>query len=189
MLAAARKLFEERGYAGTSMAAVAEEAGVSTESVYAHFGSKRALLGELFRRAVRGSDPAPVPEQGVPRRLAAMTDQREQLGLFAADIVPRLERGAPLVAVLAAAAQSDAELAELLATLQADRLRNLSVLVDALVANGPLLLPAGEALETVWALASPELYRLLVHLRGWTPRRYEEWLTDSLAGLLLPQHR
>ena len=92
---------------GTSVAAVAAAAGVSPETVYGHFGSKRALLGELFRRAVRGADPAPVPEQEVPRRLAAVTDPEEQLRLFAADITPRLERGAPLIAVLAAAAQSD----------------------------------------------------------------------------------
>ena len=187
VLAAARKLFEERGYAGTSMSAVADEAGVSPESVYAHFGSKRALLGELFRRAVRGADPAPVPEQEVPRRLAATSDQQEQLRLFAGDIVPRVERAAPLVAVLAAAAQSDPELARLLATLHGDRLKNLQVLVDALAVNGPLRLPAGEALETVWALTSPELYQLLVRQRGWTSSRYEEWLAGSLVGLLLPE--
>jgi AcrR family transcriptional regulator len=178
-------LFRERGYVGTSMAAVAVEAGVSPETVYGHFGSKRVLLGELFRRAVRGADPAPVPEQEVPRRLAAMTDQREQLRLFAADITPRLERGAPLVAVLAAAAQSDPELAELLTRLHADRRRNLRVLVDALAAGGALRLPVDDALDTVWALTSPELQQLLVRERGWTRQRYEEWLVASLAGLLL----
>jgi AcrR family transcriptional regulator len=185
VLDAAERLFKERGYVGTSMAAVAVEAGVSPETVYGHFGSKRVLLGKLFRRAVRGADPAPVPEQEVPRRLAAMTDQREQLRLFAADITPRLERGAPLVAVLAAAAQSDPELAELLTTLHADRLKNLRVLVDALTAKGALRLPADDALETVWALTSPELHQLLVRERGWTRQRYEEWLAANLAELLL----
>ncbi len=185
VLDAAERLFKERGYVGTSVAAVAAAAGVSAETVYGHFGSKRVLLGELFRRAVRGADPAPVPEQEVPRRLAAVTDPEEQLRLFAADITPRLERGAPLIAVLAAAAQSDPELAELLATLHADRLKNLRVLVDALAANGALRLPADDALETVWALASPELQQLLVRERGWTRRRYEEWLVASLARLLL----
>ena len=82
---------------------VAEEAHVSAETVYARFGNKRALLGELVRRAVRGRDHAPVPEQRVPEALAAVTDQHEQLRLFAADIVLRLERAAPLVAVVAGA--------------------------------------------------------------------------------------
>ena len=187
VLDAAERLFKERGYAGTSMAAVADQAGVSPESVYGHFGTKRVLLGELFRRAVRGADPAPVPEQEVPRTLAAATDQREQLGLFAADIAPRLERAAPLITVLAAASQSDPELAKLLTTLHADRLSNLQVLVSALTTNGPLRLSEGEAVETVWALTSPELHQLLVRLRGWTRRRYEGWLATSLAELLLPE--
>lgn len=187
VLDAAEKLFKEHGYAGTSMAAVADQAGVSPESVYGHFGSKRALLGDLFRSAVRGADPAPVPEQEVPRRLAATTDQRQQLGLFAADIAPRLERAAPLITVLAAASQSDPELARLLTTLHGDRLRNLRVLVEALAGNGPLLLPTDEALDTVWALTSPELHQLLIRQRGWTRPRYEEWLATSLAELLLAE--
>jgi TetR/AcrR family transcriptional regulator of autoinduction and epiphytic fitness len=186
VLDAADRLFRERGYDGASIAAIAEEAGVSAESVYGHFGSKRVLLGALFRRSVRGEDKAPVPEQRGPRTLVAVTDQREQLRLFAADIVLRLERAAPLVAVLACASRSDPDLAQLLTTLHDDRLRNLRVLVDALTANGPLRIQEDEAVETVWALASPELHQLLARERKWDRARYKDWLADSLAKLLLP---
>ncbi len=117
--------------------------------------------------------------------LAEVADQREQLRLFAADIVLRLERAAPLVAIVACASRSDPDLAQLLATLHGDRLQNLGVLVDALTASGPLRLQGDEAVETVWALTSPELHQLLVRERGWTRRRYEAWLADSLAKLLL----
>jgi AcrR family transcriptional regulator len=184
VLDAAAALFRQRGFEGASVAAIAAEAGVSPETVYARFTNKRTLLGELVRRAVRGDDPAPVPEQAGPRALAASTDQREQLGLFAADIAMRLERAAPLVAVVGGA-RGEPELAELFARLHADRLRNLRVLVDALTANGPLRVPPDEAVETVWALASPELYRLLTEARGWSRARYCGWLADSLAALLL----
>lgn len=142
--------------------------------------------GELVGRAVRGDGPAPVPEQAGPRAIAAATEQREQLRLFAADIVLRLERAAPLVAVVAGAAASEPELADLLARLHADRLSNLGVLVGAVAANGPLRLATDEAVETVWALTSPELHQLLTRVRGWTRRRYCDWLADSLAALLLP---
>ncbi|HEX5641488.1 MAG TPA: hypothetical protein VFZ86_04005 [Thermoleophilia bacterium] len=54
------------------------------------------------------------------------------------------------------------------------------------VANGPLRVSEQEAAETVWALTSPELHRLLVRLRGWSQRRYRDWLAASLAELLLP---
>jgi AcrR family transcriptional regulator len=184
VLDAAGVLFEERGYEGASIAAIAAAAGVSQETVYARFGNKRALLGELAARAVRGADPRPVPDQEGPRSLAAATDQREQLRLFAADIADRLERAAPLVALIGAA-RAQPELAELLERLHAERLRNLRTVVDALARNGPLRLPEKEALETIWALTSPELHQLLVRVRGWSRSRYRAWLADSLAALLL----
>jgi AcrR family transcriptional regulator len=186
ILTAARSLFEARGYEATTIAAVAEEAGVSAESVYGHFGSKRTLLGELFRRAVRGGDERPVPEQRVPQALASTADQREQLRWFAADIVPRLERAAPLIAVLAGASRSDPELAGLLEKLHEDRRRNLRVLVEALIANGPLRAGPDEAVETLWALTGPEFHQMLRGTGGWSVRRYRDWLADSLVRLLLP---
>jgi AcrR family transcriptional regulator len=185
VLDAAASLFRDRGYDGASIAAIAEQAGVSEETVYARFRNKRTLLGELVRRAVRGDDPRPVTEQAGPKALAAITDQREQLRVFADDVVRRLERAAPLVAVVAGASRSDPELAALLARLHGDRLRNLGVLVDALASNGRLRLERAEALETVWALTSPELHQALVRVRGWSRRRYCDWLADSLATLLL----
>lgn len=185
MLDAARRLFEERGWEGASIAAIAKDARVSEETVYARFQNKRTLLGELVRLAVRGEDPRPISEQAGPRALTAATDQHEQLRLFAADIVPRLERAAPLVVIVAAASRSEPELAELLGRLHAERLRNLRILVKAVAGNGPLRLPPDEALESVWALTSPELHQLLRRVRGWTRRRYCDWLADSLAQLLL----
>lgn len=185
VLAAAAGLFVERGYDATSIAAIAERAGVSPETVYARFRSKRALLGELMQQAVRGGDPRPVPEQDAPQELAAETDQREQLRLFAADISLRLERAAPLAAVVAGAARSDPELGELYERLHATRLENLATLIDALAANGPLRLPREQALETLWGLTSPELHQLLLRVRGWTRERYRDWLADGLSTLLL----
>ena len=186
VLAAAAELFVERGYQGTSITAIADRARVSPETVYAHFGTKRRLLGELVQRAVRGDETVPVPEQKGPRAIAAATDQHEQLRIFAADIVPRLERAAPLVTVVAGAARSDPELARLLTTLHTQRLQNLHTLTRALAANGPLRVGEEEAAETAWALTSPELHQLLVRLRGWSTRRYRDWLAASLAELLLP---
>jgi AcrR family transcriptional regulator len=185
VLDAAATLFRARGFEGASIAAIAKEAGVAEETVYAGFTNKRTLLGELVLRAVRGGDPRPVVEQGAPRAIAEAADQREQLTLFANDVVLRLERAAPLVAVVSGASRAQPELAALLARLHAHRLENLRTLVDALVRNGSLRLPEEEAVETVWALTSPELHQLLVNVRGWTRRRYTDWLADTLAAVLL----
>jgi len=185
VLDAAATLFDQRGFDGASVAAIADEAGVSEETVYARFRNKRTLLGEVIRRAVRGDDPKPVPEQSQPRAIAAATDQHEQLRMFTADIAARLERAAPLVGIVAGAARSEPELAELLAELHAHRRRNLRVLIDALAANGPLRLSTNDAVETLWAITSPELHQLLVRTRRWTRRRYRDWLLDTLTALLL----
>jgi AcrR family transcriptional regulator len=185
VLEAAGALFEERGYEGASIAAIAAAAGVSQETIYARFGTKRALFGELVARAVRGADPRPVGEQEGARALAAASDQHEQLRLFAADIAERLERAAPLVAI-AGASRAEPELAALLGRLHRERRLNLQIVVDALLRNGPLRLSEKEALDTLWALTSPELQQLLVRTSGWSRSRYRTWLTDSLATLLLP---
>jgi AcrR family transcriptional regulator len=185
VLDAAARMFGERGFESATIAVIASEAGVSPETVYAGFRNKRTLLGELVGRAVRGGEDAPVPEQSGPRAIAATTDQREQLRLFAADIVVRLERVGPLLDVLSTASRTDPELAGLRARIHAQRLENLRTFVDALAANGRLRLDAEAAAENVWALASPELHQLLTRTRGWTRERYCAWLADSLAAILL----
>lgn len=174
VLEAAAETFRERGWEGTSIAAIAERAGVSEETVYARFRTKRALLGAAVERAVRGDDSRPVPEQDAPRAVAVADDLDERIRLFAGDVSARLERAAPLVAAVAAASRSEPELAELLDRLHATRRKNLAVFAS------------GDALDTVWALTSPELYELLRRQRDWSQKRYRDWLVDML-GLVLRQ--
>jgi AcrR family transcriptional regulator len=185
ILDAAQRLLVERGYAGATVAAIAEEAGTAPETVYQAFGNKRTLLAELVRRAVRGDDPAPVLDQAGPREVNESTDPAEQLRLFALDIAKRLDRVGPLMGVLADAARSDAELAATYRGFQKARRKNLRVFVDALAANAPLRTTPDEAADTVWTLASPELYTLLTQVAGWSRKRYAAWLSESLAALLL----
>jgi hypothetical protein len=138
------------------------------------------------REAARGAPTTEILEQPGPARVAAATDQREQLRLFAEDVAVRLDRVAPLLAVVSAAAPSEPRLAELLRELHDARLRNLRAVPALVGANGPLRLPAEDAAETIWALASPELYLLLTRVRGWSNERYAAWLADGLAALVLP---
>ena len=184
MLEAAGKLLAERGYAGTTIAAVAAEAGVAPETVYAAFRNKRTLVGELVRTAVRGDGSAPpAAAQAGARAVAAAPGQADQMRLFAADVSARLERVGPVLEALAAAAEP--ELAELRANVDRDRLEGLRRFVSALEDRGPLRVDAEAAAETVWALASPELHTLLRGRRGWPAERYTAWLEETLAAVLL----
>jgi AcrR family transcriptional regulator len=184
MLEAAGRLLAARGYAGTTIAAVAREAGVAVETVYAAFGNKRTLIGELVRTSVRGDGSAPAAEQAGAAAVAAAADQREQVRLFAVDVVQRLERVGPVLQALAAAAEP--ELADLVASVDRDRLEGLRRFVGMLERGGPLRVDGDAAAETVWGLASPELHRMLVVRRGWSRQRYCDWLADTLAAALLP---
>ena len=184
MLDAAGKLLAERGYAGTTIAAVAGEARVAPETVYAAFRNKRTLVGELVRTAVRGDRSAPpASEQAGARAVAAALSQAEQIRLFAADVSARLERVGPVLEAVAAAPEP--ELAELRGNVDRDRLEGMRRFVAALEGRGSLRLEPDAAAETVWALASPELHMLLRSRRGWPPERYAAWLGETLEAALL----
>jgi hypothetical protein len=89
--------------------------------------------------------------------------------------------------VLSRAADSDAEAAELFGTLAEQRARGQQHVVHALHRDGRLRdgLTADEAADIVHALMSPEVYRLFVTGRGWSPSRYEQWAAGALVQQLL----
>jgi AcrR family transcriptional regulator len=185
VLDAARERFVAAGFAGTTIASVAEAAGVSPETIYGTFGNKAALLKQVVRTAARGGDVTPILEQAGPRSVAAATDQHEQLRLFAQDVTQRLERAGPVFAVLTAAVPGEPALAEAQAQIDGLRRANLSHLIEQLAANQPLAVTNEVALDTVWALASPELFQLLTTRGGWPSARYAAWLGDTLSAALL----
>lgn len=189
ILAAARDLFITRGFTGTTIEAIAQEAGVAVETVYAGFGSKRALLARLVDRAVGGDDePTQILERPGPQQVRSETDQRSQLHMFARDMADIMERVGPLFGVMRAAATTEPEIAALLERLLSARRENLGVFVQWLAHNGPLrpMLTEGEATDTVWTLTSAEVHHLLTVDRGWSKERYIQWLGDTLVVVLLP---
>jgi AcrR family transcriptional regulator len=185
ILDAATARFVEQGFAGTTIAAIAAEASTAAETVYATFGSKLALLEEVVRQAARGSDDTEILEQAGPARVAAAETPRAQIEIFADDVSRRLARTGPLLRVVASAAQGEPALAELHRRIHEARLRNLRVLATQLAATGAVRLDEASAAETIWALASPDLYVLLTELRGWSRERYAGWLAESLVALLV----
>jgi AcrR family transcriptional regulator len=188
ILDAARRLFLADGYARTSIAAVAKEAGVSPDLVYRHFGNKKGLVVELLNYAVTGELDAPkVLEQDRVRAVLAEPDQRRQVAMFAADIAGRVERAQPIDDVVRSAGEVDAEIAEMHAKMHRTRFRNLHGLVEAIAAHGPLRdgLDVETATATVWLLAAPATRHQLVDGVGWTQEQYAAWLHDTVESCLL----
>jgi AcrR family transcriptional regulator len=188
VLTAARELFLAQGYAATSIAAIAARAGVVRETVYKLFGTKAGLLKRLYDVTVAG-DPDETPIEGREwweQMLAA--DPPTLIATFArANTEVGCRLGAMLTMITAGAAAGDADLRELSAIAEAERLTGVRSMVDALARKAGLRdgLNLDEAADVVWALSSPEMWQLLTQHRGWEPARYQAWLERSLRDSLL----
>jgi AcrR family transcriptional regulator len=188
IVAAARALFLARGYAATTMAAIAESAGVALDTVYASVGPKPALFRHLVETAISGLDqPVAAEERDYVRQVRAEPNARQKLVLYARAHRLIQERLAPLFAVLREAAPTHPELAALWEEISQRRAANMRLFAADLATTGSLRgdLSLEEAADVIWATNSPEFYLLLTRERGWDPERVERWLADSWVRLLL----
>jgi AcrR family transcriptional regulator len=188
MLDAAQNLFADRGYAATTVEAIASGAGVAVDTVYASFGSKRGVLKALLDVRVGGDDaPVDLLDRSGPQAVRREPSQRRQVAAFATDVSAIIERARPVDDIIQGAAAVDADIAVFRAKAQEHRFGNMRQLVSWLAANGPLRdgVTEDEAAAIVWTMTSPEVHRLLRVYRGWTPERYTAWLRDTLTRILL----
>ncbi len=186
VLEVARRAFLARGYAGTTIAAVAAEAGVSVETIYKGYGGKAGLVRALYERGLagRGDDPAPRRSDAVS---AHEPDPREIFrawGALSAEVSPLVS---PIHLLLRDAAASDPELVELLRASDAQRLARMRDNARVLKRRGFLRagLSVDRAGEIMWAYTAPELYELLVVRSGWTPRQLGDHIAAAFAATLL----
>jgi AcrR family transcriptional regulator len=189
ILEAARELFLLEGFAKTTLNAVAEQAGVSVETVYATYRSKPRLLGAVIRAAVtRGQAPEDPHERGWVKRLLALSDLEGRLEGFATHTAETLRLTSPLYNVIRDAGTGAPELGELDRELRDLRCGEQAKIMTAIVKGGGLAagISASHAAETFSALASPELHNLLTQGRGWSEKRYAGWLKKTLKSTLLP---
>jgi AcrR family transcriptional regulator len=186
---AARQLFAEYGYSGATIEAIAQEAGVAPETIFATFGNKQAILAALIDVAVGGDDqPIPLLQRAGPQSVLQELDPSQLLQLFATDISGILERVAPIFAIMRVAAKTEPDIAKLLKNLLEERLRNLKAVAQHLAVRNALReeLNVEQAAEIIWTITSPEVFSLLTIDRGWAKDQYVRWLYDTLARLLLP---
>jgi AcrR family transcriptional regulator len=189
IVAAAGRLFAERGYAATSIEDIAEAAAVGRATVFTSVGGKPELLQEAYRLAVRGPANAntPLGQQARSRRISAELDAHKLLAGYAGVMVEVGRRLAPLYEAVRAAAHADPEARELWHVITEERRTAATGLVRRLAERNALLhgLDRQSASDILWVLNDPGLYRLLVMERRWTERRFRTWLTSAMQSQLL----
>jgi AcrR family transcriptional regulator len=190
ILDAAQHLFERHGYAATTMAAIAAEAGVALKTVYVAFDTKSGVLRALWHLLLRGDeDDVPVAERQWYRDVVEEPDPERQLRRNARNSRVVKLRAAALMAVIRGAAPTEPDIAALWTRIQADFYENQRGIVEALHAKKALRrgLDVTRAADILWTLNHPDVWHLLVGERGWTPDQYEQWFADaSCAQLLAP---
>jgi AcrR family transcriptional regulator len=186
ILNSALMLFGDRGYAATPMTAIAEQAGVALDTVYASVGRKPDLVRLLIEAAISGGSQAvPAEERGYVQAIVAAPDAESKITIYAAAMRAIAGRLAPVLAILQQAAPAEPELGVLWREITERRAANMHRFVADLAAVATLRVDQGEAADIVWATNAPELYQLLISQRGWTPDRYEHFLADTWQRLLL----
>jgi AcrR family transcriptional regulator len=193
ILAAAHQLFLERGYAGTTLASIAQAAGVVVETIYRAVDSKAALFKAVLEAAIAGGAARaerPPDQRPVIQAVIAETNPYRQLQLYAATQPGIHARIGPLARVLTEAAAADPELANVSRQLEDQRLAGMGRFAQLLADRGALRpdLSVQEARDVLWTLNSHAVHDLLVIQRGWPPQRYRDWLAATLARALLPDN-
>ncbi|WP_300008956.1 TetR/AcrR family transcriptional regulator [Pseudonocardia sp.] len=188
VLDAARELFTTRGYAATTVAQLAERAGVAVDTVYALVGRKPVVLRELVETAISGTDQAvPAEERDYVRALRAAPSAGEKIDLYAAALAGMGPRTAPVFLALRDAAARDPACAALHAEITERRAANMGLFAQDLRTTGELRadLSDTDVADIVWSMNAADFYALLVHQRGWTPERYGAFLADAWKRVLL----
>ena len=186
-MTAARTLFLERGYGATTIDAISDLADVPAATVYRLFASKVGILKALLDASIAGDDePVAVQERPDVASMFAEADPVKLLTGFAGVTTAINERTNDVYRVLVDAAGSHPAAAELLSTIQEQRDKGQGQIARALARNGSLRdgLRERDAVDVIHAVMSPEVYRLLVVDRDWTPDRYQTWLASTLVQQL-----
>lgn len=184
ILESARRLFSDRGYAGTTVAAVAEDAAVSPETIYLSLGGKRGLLEGVMD--ITGPHDSVADDEKWWLMVARQPLASERLDSMAEYSCRILARTRPIHAIIRGAADKEAFAAALGRRLLTERLTNQTERIRKYL--GGALRPGlsmAQAGERYCVLASPELYHLLTVELGWTAEQHRTWLTRLLRIELL----
>jgi AcrR family transcriptional regulator len=175
------------GYGATALQDIATKAGCAVQTIYYSFGNKQTVLKELVDRTIAGDDePVATLDRPWFRDALATKTAEEHLRQHLRGTREVLERVAPIMKMLTAAASTDPAIGDLWPDQQEDpRLTVQTAAATSLMSKPGARqdVTVEHAADVLFGLLSPELYLLLVDEREWTPVGWEKWTFETL----LPQ--
>ena len=187
ILDAALALFTSAGYGATSVADIAERAGVALATVYSSAGTKPALLRLLLDRI---DEQADIPRQATALR--GSDDPSDVLRRAITLIRTLAERCGDIIASLASAAGTEPEIASVYRAGRARHRAGAETTVHRIAALGGLRadITPDRAIAILASLNDPTVYRSLTGTYGWSFDEAEQWLFETLSRQLLAhEHR
>jgi AcrR family transcriptional regulator len=186
IIRAAAGCFIDEGYVATPITRIAELAGVSPETVYAIFGTKRDVLRAVMEHAAAGAPDGEVLRLEWIAQIRREPDQHRRLALMAGATRDVLRHVAPFDEMVRSVAATDPEIAQLRDDFERRRRSDVRMLIGLLEEVGPLRMPTEDAVDLMWALSrSTDLYAALTVDRRWSDRRARAALLDVLQRALL----
>jgi AcrR family transcriptional regulator len=185
----ARRRFLADGYASTTVAAIADEAGVSVDTIYKAVGRKPRLAKAVFDDGIAGHGRVPTQLRATETSIHEVDPRRRlrAFGNFVTEVTPRV---APLMLLVKAAldSQGDPELATVWAEMNDERLASMTIHAQRLFDDGHLRagITVEEARDVFWTFNAPEVYDLLVQRRGWDVERFGRWVGEMYIAAILP---
>jgi AcrR family transcriptional regulator len=180
MLDAAYALFCERGYRATTMQDIADRAGVAVQTMYFSFRTKDGLLQEVHDRTVLGEEGLPPQLQPWYTRAVAAPAIEDAVAILVAGVAGILARVAPMLPVFDSVSADPAGAVYR----RGEQLRRdgFAELVTQLSSTAPLRpgMSHTHALDLLFVLLGPPLYRSLVNERGWAEHEWAAWVTATL---------
>ncbi|WP_456697907.1 TetR/AcrR family transcriptional regulator [Aeromicrobium sp. P5_D10] len=181
----AGQVFSERGYAGTTMAQIADRAGVSVESVHG-LGTKPALLIAAFKQMYSGeSGWKTILDEPDLMRIMSLDDTDEAIRGYAEFIADANSRSRGIWPAVRTAALSEPQVAEQIEELITLKKRDFVMGVDWYISRG-IVSPGTDPLTVapfLYVLTSQETYDQLIGDWGHTIESYTKWLTEAVRKL------
>ena len=173
-------MFEEVGYYGAGLGAVAKKAGVSRQAIYLHFPSKVELLTALHLH-IFATDVAPALERHPITEGMTALDALDAMIAVDVEVMSKVWR---IHEALTVARRQHPEVDQTLRPREKERYDELLGLGHRLEREGglPPGIGVGRFADMMWGLVNVGTYYNLVIERDWSPEQYREWVRATLRS-------